>query len=269
MQKRGGDNYMNKGTTGTGMNKGNTTANTGMNKGNTNTGMSHGNTATMTAQQTNTGKLPYNWQESLWNWDPFREMSMLKENMNEMLSNLLGYTYQSPNYYTNTMYPTGTGMYSTSGYPTTGGMYPSTGMGMNTQGTTGYMPTTTQGSTGYTPSTTTTSRMMSGWMPQMDIYQDKNSNLVYETSLPGMKKEDITINVTDNYMTISGETKTNEEVKEGNYYYRESRSGKFTRTVPLPENTTSDKVKAEYKNGILKITMPMNKSEKAKKIKVD
>jgi len=292
MSKSTGSGTMNKsntGSTGT-MNRSNTgstgTATMNRNTTNTNTntnttGMNQtGNyTGNYTGGQTGNysgGNMPTNWtnwQENLWNWDPFREMSMLRDNMNDMLSNLLGYTYHTPNYYNTTMYPTTGGMYNTTtgNYPGTGS-YQGTGnyTGGNYYGTGMYPTTTTHGSTtgSYMPGTTTT-RMMNSWSPSMDIYQDKNNNLVYETSMPGMNKNNINISVTDNFMTVSGETVTNNEVKEGNYYYKESRTGKYTRTVPLPENCNPDKIKAEYKDGILKITMPMNKSEKTKTVKVD
>ena len=91
-----------------------------------------------------------------------------------------------------------------------------------------------------------------------------------EVDLPGIKKEDIDIDVEDNVLTISGERKTKKEVKEEDYYKIESQYGKFSRSFTLPEKVDTENIHAESKNGVLEVIVPKLKEEekKAKKIKV-
>ncbi len=109
-----------------------------------------------------------------------------------------------------------------------------------------------------------------------DIYE-KDRNLIFETELPGMKKEDIQIKVEEGRLVISGETKRSEETKEENYFRIGRRYGRFQRSFPLPADTadTSDasKVKASFKDGILKVTVllkePIKEKKKPIEIKVE
>ncbi len=91
-----------------------------------------------------------------------------------------------------------------------------------------------------------------------------------EVDLPGVKKDDININVDDNTLTISGERKIKEEHKEDNFYKVESVYGKFERSFSLPEDVDTDKIEAEHKNGVLEIKIPkVAKVEKTpKKIEI-
>jgi HSP20 family protein len=91
-----------------------------------------------------------------------------------------------------------------------------------------------------------------------------------EVDLPGIKKEDIDIDVENNVLTISGERKTKKEVKEEDYYKIESQYGKFSRSFTLPEKVDTENIHAESKNGVLEVIVPKLKKEekKAKKIKV-
>ena len=77
-----------------------------------------------------------------------------------------------------------------------------------------------------------------------------------EVDLPGVKKEDINIDVDENTLTISGERKVKEEHKEDNFYKVESVYGKFERSFSLPEDVDTDKIEAEFKNGVLEIKIP-------------
>ena len=90
-----------------------------------------------------------------------------------------------------------------------------------------------------------------------------------EVDLPGVKKEEIEITTEDNVLTISGERKMSEEVKEEDYYKVESVYGKFSRSFTLPEDTDESKIEAQFENGVLEIKIP-KKAEvhKVKKIKV-
>ncbi|MDP3025301.1 MAG: Hsp20/alpha crystallin family protein [candidate division Zixibacteria bacterium] len=102
------------------------------------------------------------------------------------------------------------------------------------------------------------------WAPNVDMAETKDE-IVLTAELPGFKKEDIKLSVEDHSITLSGEKKSKyeEEEKKGNYYRLERRFGSFTRSFALPTPVEADRVKAVYKDGILKVTLP--KSEEAKK----
>ena len=91
-----------------------------------------------------------------------------------------------------------------------------------------------------------------------------------EVDLPGVKKEDISVDIKDNVLTISGERKTKKEVKEKDYYKKESSYGKFQRSFTLPDNTDAENIEANSKDGVLEVVIPkMEKSKKeTKKIKI-
>jgi len=91
-----------------------------------------------------------------------------------------------------------------------------------------------------------------------------------EVDLPGVKKEDINIDVNEDVLTISGERKVKEEQKDDKFYKVESVYGKFERSFTLPEDVDSEKIEAEFKNGVLEIKIPkVQKVEKTpKKIEI-
>jgi len=99
------------------------------------------------------------------------------------------------------------------------------------------------------------------WLPSVDIIEDKEK---YEITveIPGVKKEDVKVNIHDNILTIEGEKKGSTEKKEGNNYRSERYFGKFSRSFTLNSEIDADKVKADFDNGVLKIALP--KSEKVK-----
>lgn len=111
-----------------------------------------------------------------------------------------------------------------------------------------------------------TSNLLSGWTPAMDVHEDKD-NIVVRTELPGMKKEDIEVSLHDGSLSISGERKTEEKSKEAEVYRAERFFGRFQRTFTLPSPVAADKVKAQYKDGVLTITLP--KTEEAKPRQID
>ncbi len=97
-----------------------------------------------------------------------------------------------------------------------------------------------------------------------DIYE-KDKNLVFETELPGMKKDDIQIKVEDDKLVISGETKRNEEVREENYFRIGRRYGRFQHAFPLPADVVDKNgIKARFEDGILRVTVPLKESIKEK-----
>jgi HSP20 family protein len=91
-----------------------------------------------------------------------------------------------------------------------------------------------------------------------------------ELDLPGMKKEDINVDVKDNVVTISGERKTKEEIEKEDYYRIESSYGKFERIFTLPENVDVENIHAESQDGVLEVIIPkLEKVEKQpKKIEI-
>ena len=103
--------------------------------------------------------------------------------------------------------------------------------------------------------------------PAVDIFDEKD-DIVVKAELPGMEKDNIEVNLTDRTLTIKGEKKKEEEVKKENYYRSERSYGSFLRTLELPKEVQSDKVKAAFKNGILEIRMPKTEDAKAKEVKV-
>jgi HSP20 family protein len=111
-------------------------------------------------------------------------------------------------------------------------------------------------------------RKMEGWEPAIESHVE-NGNLVVKADLPGIDPKEISISVTGNQLTIEGERKEEEKKEEKDYVYRELSYGKFSRTMELPAGVDADKVKAEYKDGVLKVTMPAPKEIAAKKIQIE
>lgn len=104
--------------------------------------------------------------------------------------------------------------------------------------------------------------------PAMDIYEDEN-NVFVESSLPGIDPKDVEISVENDILTIEGRTEKKSEVDEKNYYRKEVRAGSFHRSVALPKAVKGEDAKAEYENGMLKITIPKEERAKPKTIKVE
>ena len=108
---------------------------------------------------------------------------------------------------------------------------------------------------------------LGAWNPAVDIF-DKGAEVVIHAELPGIKKEDIKIEVLDNVLTIKGERKSEDE-KEGKGYHRAERHyGSFQRTIEVPGGFVEDKITATFKDGVLKVTLPKREEAKAKLIEV-
>ena len=111
------------------------------------------------------------------------------------------------------------------------------------------------------------SQLFSGWSPALDLYQN-NDNVIARVELPGMRKEDIEISLQDGMLTINGERKS--ETSEGEKAERSERYiGKFRRSISLPTQVDANKVSANYRDGILTVTLPKAEEAKPKQIKVD
>jgi HSP20 family protein len=105
--------------------------------------------------------------------------------------------------------------------------------------------------------------------PLIDL-ADNGKEYVVKAEMPGLNKEDLTIQVTDNGIEISGETKSEEKEEDKGYLRRERRYTKFYRALPLPEGIVADRVDAELKDGVLTVKLPKAapSGKKAKKVQV-
>ena len=103
--------------------------------------------------------------------------------------------------------------------------------------------------------------------PAIDMYQTDNE-VVVKAALPGIKADEVQINVNSDVLTIKGEMKHEEEKKDKSWHIREHRWGAFERSIRLPTGVLSDKAKAEFDNGILTITLPKSEDVKPRTITV-
>ncbi|MCP4668923.1 MAG: Hsp20/alpha crystallin family protein [Deltaproteobacteria bacterium] len=108
---------------------------------------------------------------------------------------------------------------------------------------------------------------LANWNPVVDIY-DKDEAVVIKAELPGMDKKDIAIDIKDGVLTLKGERTHDKEVKEEDYFRKERAFGQFQRAFKLPAEVDPEKVKADFKDGVLKIDIPKPEEKKPKKITV-
>jgi HSP20 family protein len=98
------------------------------------------------------------------------------------------------------------------------------------------------------------------WVPPIEVLR-KNGEFMVRADLPGLTKEDVKVELTDNLLTISGERKEEKEEKREGFYRTERNYGSFYRQIPLPEGTKTEKAVATFRNGVLEVTMPAHKTE--------
>jgi len=109
----------------------------------------------------------------------------------------------------------------------------------------------------------------SDWYPSVDV-SENDDKIKLEADLPGMKKDDIDVNIDGNVLSIKGERKREEETEEEGYHRAERNYGKFQRTFTLPANVDAKNAKANFKDGVLKLTLPkLEEIEKGKKIAIE
>ena len=106
------------------------------------------------------------------------------------------------------------------------------------------------------------------WVPPVDIYDSGNHELVIKAELPDMTKDEIEITVENNTLTLHGEKKMDSSVKDEHYHRVERTYGSFSRTFSLPPTVDASKVRADYRNGVLTITLPLREEAKPKQIQV-
>jgi HSP20 family protein len=105
------------------------------------------------------------------------------------------------------------------------------------------------------------------WMPDVEIFQ-RDNRLIVRADLPGLKKDDVKVHVEENVLIIEGERKEESEVKKEGLYRSERTYGSFYRGLSLPEGVKADQIDASFKDGVLEITMPVEKAKVAKSIDV-
>jgi len=105
------------------------------------------------------------------------------------------------------------------------------------------------------------------WMPSVDVIETQEA-IKLKDDLAGMAPEDIHLEVQDNVLTLSGERKFEEEVREDKYYRIERRYGCFSRSLALPQGADADKIGAHYENGVLEVSIPKFEGPRAKRIEV-
>lgn len=106
-----------------------------------------------------------------------------------------------------------------------------------------------------------------GGSPSMDVYEE-GDNIVVEAHLPGLKPDDLDVNVERGVLTISGRTEAEQERKERNYLLREKRVGRFTRSVQLPASYTADPSEATFDQGVLRLVFPKAEEAKPRRIQL-
>jgi HSP20 family protein len=103
--------------------------------------------------------------------------------------------------------------------------------------------------------------------PAIDVVAEED-NVVVKADLPGLTKDDVSVTLQDNYLTIRGEKKHETEQKEANYFLSERIYGSFTRTIELPLAVDAKKIEARFKDGVLHVTLPKTEEAKPKQIDV-
>ncbi|HEV8367408.1 MAG TPA: Hsp20/alpha crystallin family protein [Pyrinomonadaceae bacterium] len=105
------------------------------------------------------------------------------------------------------------------------------------------------------------------WAPSVDIYENKDQ-IVLEAELPGMKQEDFDLSIENNLLTLRGERRFEKTDESDNYHRVERSYGSFTRSFTLPQTVSGDEAKAEYSNGVLRVTLPKREEAKSRRIEV-
>jgi len=103
--------------------------------------------------------------------------------------------------------------------------------------------------------------------PALDVYEEGDSYVV-EARLPGMKPEDVDVSVEQGVLTISGESKAEQERQERTYLVREQRMSRFSRSIRLPMAVDSDACEATYEDGVLRLTLPKSEQARARRVPI-
>jgi HSP20 family protein len=105
------------------------------------------------------------------------------------------------------------------------------------------------------------------WNPSVDIYENKDQ-IVLEAELPGMNRDDFELSVENNVITLRGQREFEKKDESDNYHRVERSYGSFTRSFTLPQTVSGEGATAEYRNGVLKVTLPKREETKARRIEI-
>lgn len=117
------------------------------------------------------------------------------------------------------------------------------------------------------PRHTNREEMSAGWAPSVDIYESENQ-IVLEAELPGMKREDFEVSIENNVITLRGKRHFEKKDDGDNYHRVERAYGTFTRSFNLPRTVSTEGIKADFKNGVLSVTLPKNVEARSRRIEV-
>lgn len=111
------------------------------------------------------------------------------------------------------------------------------------------------------------SAMDKEWVPAIEMF-DKGDKYVIKAELPGMEEKDVEVSLRNDVLTIRGEKKAENEVKQEDYYFSERAYGSFLRRLSLPSNVDAKKIEADFENGVLEVTLPKMAEVKPEKIAI-
>jgi HSP20 family protein len=106
------------------------------------------------------------------------------------------------------------------------------------------------------------------WSPQVDVLR-RGDNVVVRADLPGLSKDDITVDVRDNALIIRGERRNESEEEREGYYWHERSEGSFSRRIPLPEGADAERATARFENGVLEVSVPAPTREESRGRRID
>ena len=99
------------------------------------------------------------------------------------------------------------------------------------------------------------SRGVADWNPQLDLYETASA-FILEADLPGVRKQDVSVTVEDGDLVLQGRRAATRSRTDGNFHYRERHSGQFMRRVRLPASVNPEQIRADFRNGVLRVTLP-------------
>jgi HSP20 family protein len=99
------------------------------------------------------------------------------------------------------------------------------------------------------------------WSPQLDLYEDANT-FVLEADLPGVREKDVSVTVEDDNLVLQGKRSFERVCNEEDFYCHERRSGEFVRRLRLPTSVNQEKIHADFRDGVLRVTLPKTKQER-------
>lgn len=110
--------------------------------------------------------------------------------------------------------------------------------------------------------------VLSAWKPVVDIF-DKNDAIIIHAELPGVTKDNVSIEIKENILTLKGERVENKEIKEDKYFRKERSFGSFQRSFTLPSTISHENIKATFKDGVLEVEIPKPDEKKPKMVQIN